>query len=70
METMKLNHTVALLKDLPEKKLCRGDVGTVVLEISDTKVEVEFVDKKGRTSALAVLNKDDLIALRLEAVSA
>ena len=66
----KVNHTVALLKDLPEKKLCRGDVGTVVLVLSDSKAEVEFIDKKGRTSALAVLDNNDLIVLRLESVSA
>ncbi len=60
--------TVALLKDIPGKKLFRGDVGTVVTVLSDSMVEVEFVDEKGRTLSLATIAKKDLIYLRLEAV--
>jgi len=70
METIKELHTVALLKDIPSKHLHRGDVGTVVTELSDTMAEVEFVDEKGRTAALATLEKGDLIRLRMEVVSA
>jgi len=58
--------TVALLQDIPSKKLKRGDVGAIVNVLSDTKVEVEFVDNSGRTTALEVLKKSDLIQLRLE----
>ncbi|MDR9367134.1 MAG: DUF4926 domain-containing protein [Balneolaceae bacterium] len=68
MESIKELHTVALLKNIPEKNLHRGDVGTVVVDLSDTMAEVEFVDQKGRTSELATLEKKDLIRLRLEAV--
>jgi len=68
MDTIKELHTVALLKDFPEKNLHRGDVGTVVVNLSDTMAEVEFVDKKGRSSTLATLEKKDLIKLRLESV--
>ena len=70
MESIKELHTVALLKDIPEKNLRRGDVGTVVVDLSDTMAEVEFVDEKGRTSSLATLEKKELIRLRLEAVPA
>lgn len=70
MEKIKELHTVALLKDIPSKKLRRGDVGTVVTDLSDTMAEIEFVDEKGRTSFLEVLKKSDLIKLRLEAVPA
>lgn len=70
MDAIEELHTVALLKDIPEKKLHRGDVGTVVADLSDTMAEVEFVDEKGRTSVLAVLKKRDLIRLRLEAAPA
>ena len=69
METIKELHTVALLKDIPSKNLHRGDVGTVVVNLSDIMVEVEFVDKKGKTASLASIEKRDLIRLRLEAVS-
>lgn len=70
METIKALHTVALLKDIPSKNLCRGDVGAVVVDLSDTMAEVEFVDEKGKTSRLATLEKKDLIRLRMEAVPA
>jgi len=57
METIKERHTVALLKDIPAKHLHRGDVGTVVTDLSETKAEVEFVDEKGRTATLVTLEK-------------
>ena len=66
MEILKKLQTIALLKDLPSKKLKRGDVGAIVNVLSDTKVEVEFVDNSGRSTALEVLKKSDLIQLRLE----
>jgi len=65
MEIIKENHTVALLMDIPSQNLQRGDVGTVVVGLSETMAEVEFVDKKGRTVSLATLEKKDLIRLRL-----
>ncbi|MEX1130386.1 MAG: DUF4926 domain-containing protein [Candidatus Woykebacteria bacterium] len=68
MEIIKALHTVALLKNIPAKNLYRGDVGTVVDDLSETMAEVEFVDEKGRTARLATLEKKDLIRLRMEAV--
>ena len=70
MEIIKELHTVALLKDIPAKRLHRGDVGTVVIDLSDTMAEVEFVDEQGKTFSIATLEKKDLIRLRLEAVPA
>lgn len=63
-------HTVALLKDIPSKKLHRGDVGTVVVNLSDSMAEVEFVDERGNTIAIETLNKSDLIKLNMEVVPA
>ncbi|MBY5958091.1 DUF4926 domain-containing protein [Membranicola marinus] len=40
---------IALLQDIPEEKLARGQVGTIVEELDDRTFEVEFADKKGRT---------------------
>lgn len=70
MNIIKELNTVALLKDIPEKKLRRGDVGTVVVDHSDSMAEVEFIDEKGKTTILATLEKKHLIRLRLEAVPA
>jgi len=57
MKEIKENHTVALLKDISSENLYRGDVGAVVSDLSDTMAEVEFVDVKGRTTALVALKK-------------
>ena len=70
MKKIKELNTVALLMDIPSKNLQRGDVGTVVTDLSDTMAEVEFVDEKGRTASLATVEKKDLIRLRLEAIPA
>ncbi len=39
---------VALLRDLPERGLVRGQVGTVVEALDDTTALVEFSDDQGR----------------------
>lgn len=68
----KLNElsTVALLKDLPEKGLRKGDVGTVVVELSDKMVEVEFVNKDGSTRSIAPVPVKLLIKLNLDPIPA
>ncbi len=68
MEKIKELDTVALLENIPSKKLRRGDVGTVVTDLSSTMAEIEFVDNEGRTTFLVVLKKSNLIKLRLESV--
>lgn len=65
---MKELETVALLKNIPEKGLFRGDVGVIVSVLSDHVAEVEFTDNTGKTRVLTTLNIDDLIRLRLENV--
>jgi len=70
MEKIKELHTVALLKDIPSKNLRRGDVGTVVIDLTDSMVEVEFIDEKGRTASIVVLAKSDLIRLRMDVIPA
>ena len=61
--TIELLAVVALLEDLPEQGLYRGQVGTVVEEYDGEFVEVEFSDLQGRTYALAALNKSQLMLL-------
>ena len=53
---------VALLVDVPEQKLLRGQVGTVV-EILDGGFEVDFSDDSGRTYAELALQPDKLLVL-------
>ena len=60
---IKLLDTVALLEDLPERKLKRGEVGTVVEILAPDVYEVEFCDDGGQTYAELALRKDQLIAL-------
>ena len=66
---MKLLDTVALLEDLPEKHLYRGQVGTVVEELAKDVYEVEFSDGEGRTHALLPLREAQLITLHYELVA-
>lgn len=60
---IKLLDTVALLEDLPERKLKRGEVGTVVEILAPDAYEVEFCDDEGRTYAQFALRTDQIIVL-------
>ena len=62
-ETIKLLDVVALLKEIPEKKLRRGQIGTVVECYTDTDFEVEFSDNNGKTIAMLTLTTDDVMLL-------
>ena len=55
---MKLLDVVALTEDIPEKRLLRGQVGTVVEQLTPEVFEVEFADINGRTYALLALPKN------------
>ena len=54
---------VAILNDLPEYGLVRGQVGTVVERLAPSVVEVEFSDDNGVTYALASLPAGQLMRL-------
>jgi len=60
---MELLSEVALLQDIPEKGLVRGQVGTVVELLSPIAAEVEFCDDQGRTYAVVALRSEELIRL-------
>ncbi|MFN2455665.1 MAG: DUF4926 domain-containing protein [Pyrinomonadaceae bacterium] len=60
---IKLLDTVALLDDLPERKLKRGEVGTVVEILAPDVYEVEFCDDAGQTYAELALRGDKLVTL-------
>jgi hypothetical protein len=65
---IKLLDAVAILKDLPEKRLTHGQVGTVVEVLDSNIFEVEFSDKSGETIAEIALHSDDLLLLHHEVV--
>jgi hypothetical protein len=57
---------VALMEDLPDLSLLRGQVGTVVLLHDADAFEVEFVDLDGQTYALEVIRRSQLLRLYYE----
>ena len=68
MAEIALHSVVALLEDLPEEGLVRGQVGTVVEVWAPGVYEVEFSDDDGRTYALASLKAEQLMRLHHEPV--
>jgi hypothetical protein len=60
---MKLHDVVALLEDLPDNALRRGQVGTIVEEWQPGVFEVEFADTRGVAYALIALRADQLMPL-------
>ncbi len=57
---------VALTEDVPEQRLVRGQVGTVVESLADGYFEVEFSDDSGRAYALVPLAPRQLMVLRYQ----
>lgn len=70
-ETIKLLDVVVLTVDLPEYKLWRGQVGTVVEVLKNgTAFEVEFSDRNGRTYESLGLRPDQIMILHYEPIAA
>jgi len=63
---VKLLDVVALTEDLPEHKLERGQVGTVVEVLAPDVYEVEFADNDGRTYAELAVKEKQLLVLHYE----
>jgi hypothetical protein len=59
---------VALVKDLPDEGLVRGQVGTVVESWAPDVYEVEFSDGNGKAYAMVALSADQLMRLHHEPV--
>jgi hypothetical protein len=57
---------VALIEDIPNRGLLRGQVGTVVESLGPGVFEVEFVDNDGRTYATVPLNAHQLLVLHYQ----
>lgn len=63
MIEISLLSVVALIKELPDKGLMRGQVGTVVENLAPGVYEVEFSDDDGATYASVALSSDLLLLL-------
>jgi len=63
---MKLLDVLTLIEYLPELKLYRGQVGTIVEEYEPQVFEVEFSDMRGKTYALETLKANQLMVLRYQ----
>jgi hypothetical protein len=68
--SFRLLDVVALTEDLPERRLLRGQVGTIVESLGPEAFEVEFCDNAGRTYALVALKAAQLMALHHEPAAA
>lgn len=53
----------ALLTDLPAQRLACGQVGTIVEQLGDKTLLVEFSDEQGRAYAVAPCPRADLLVL-------
>jgi hypothetical protein len=60
---MKLHDVVALLVDLPEYNLKRGQVGTLIEAWEPGVFEVEFADTRGVAYAMVALRVEQLMVL-------
>jgi hypothetical protein len=61
--TINVLDVVALLVNMPEHGLVRGQVGTVVERLDEGVFEVEFSDDDGRSYAELALHADVLLVL-------
>jgi Domain of unknown function (DUF4926) len=62
----KLLDLVAVVKRPPDADIEVGDVGTVVELLPPDGIEVEFLDRSGRTRRLATLSVEDVLTLNRE----
>ena len=68
MADIEMLSVVAMLQDLPEHGLVRGQVGTIVETLAPGVYEVEFCDENGRTYAMASLKAEQVMRLHHEPV--
>lgn len=69
MESFSLFDVVALIEDKPDRKLIKGQVGTIVEQLDNNTFEVEFCDNEGNTYALEPIHSKSLLLLNYHAVA-
>jgi len=62
-EGLSVLDVVALLTDLPAEGLARGQVGTIVEQLDDRTLLVEFSDDQGRAYAVTPCPREELLVL-------
>ena len=68
MPELPILSAVALLEDIPEEALRRGQAGILVELLAPGVYEVEFSDDNGKTYAMVALKAEQLIRLHHEPV--
>jgi len=63
----KLFDVIAILDDIPDHGLLKGQVGTLVEQLSEDTFEVEFSDNSGKTYAIMPLATHRFIVLHYNA---
>jgi Domain of unknown function (DUF4926) len=63
MPGIEMHSVVAVIEDLPEQNLVRGQVGTVVGDWAPGVYEVEFCDERGQSYATVALQEEQLMRL-------
>jgi hypothetical protein len=58
MNKPELFDVIELLTDIPEFSLRKGEQGTIVDDYQDGVFEIEFINKKGETTALCSINQE------------
>jgi len=66
MDSLKLLDVVVLTEDLPNEKLRRGALGTVVEEFGGDSFLVEFADSQGVSYAMPLLKSAQLLKVYYE----
>ena len=69
MTGIEILSVVALLEELPDEGLVRGQVGTVVESWAPGIYEVEFCDDNGKTYAMVALKAEQLMRLHHKPVN-
>lgn len=59
----KLYDVIALLRDIPERGLLKGHVGTLTLKLATDVFEVDFADEEGKTIVMATVKVEDMIVI-------
>ena len=59
MNKPELFDVIQLLTDIPEFSLRKGEQGTIIDDYEDGVFEIEFTNKKGETTALCSISKDN-----------
>lgn len=67
---IELLDVVALIKDLPDRQLIKGQMGTVVEIYEPGVFEVEFSDEEGETYAQLAIEREALLLLHHHPVKA